>query len=178
MRTLGMSPHHLTEEQVERVLMGAADVSCWEHLAECARCQARVDEFTESIAVFNQAAMAWSVAKSNSLNRDVMGGNLAGTFPWFNLGRRGLLTCFALLMLVLTGVSVKDRRPDFPAAVSRSGGELADAGEGGPDSELASDNQMLKEIDSAINRPEPSPAQRYGNGAAAQPMAGKARVSE
>jgi predicted anti-sigma-YlaC factor YlaD len=149
---------HLTEDELEEVLLGLDCSESEGHLAECAVCRGKIEEFRGSLELFNHASMAWSEAKSNSMNRD-----LAEHRTPFRMSVRALWTCASLLVVVLAGViglgehrhtSAEAGTPSRAGAVVESPADAA--------SEIASDNAMLRQIDSAINAPEPSPAQLYG----------------
>ena len=153
---------HLTEDELEEVLLGLDCAESEVHLAECAVCRGKVDEFRDSLDLFNHASLAWSEAKSNSLNRD-----LAEHRTPFRMSVRTVWTCASVLVVVLAGaIGLGERRHTERNAGANPGTTLqaettveqpSDAA-----SEIASDNAMMRQIDAAINTPEPSPSQLYG----------------
>jgi len=162
---------HLTEDELEEVLLGLECEESDEHLAACAVCRGQLEEFRESLELFNQASMAWSEAKSNSMNRDLAEHRIP-----FRMSVRTLWTCASVLVVLLAGViGLGERRHAETEAGTtlRAGAVLNPPTEAQPmdaandaTREIASDNAMMQQIDAAINSPEPSPSELYGSVAA------------
>ena len=57
---------HLTEEALNDLLLGMAAPASEAHLAVCAGCRARVEEFQSGMRQFNEASLAWSEARAAS----------------------------------------------------------------------------------------------------------------
>ncbi len=154
---------HLTEDELEEVLLGLDAPDSEDHLAVCAICRGKVEDFKGSLELFNQASMAWSQAKSNSLNRDLAEHRIP-----FRMSVRAVWTCASVLVLLLAGlVDVGEHRQQADrtahvAALADQPAQTADPSTS-DSSEIASDNAMMQQIDAAINTPEPSPAQLYGH---------------
>ena len=51
---------HLTEDQIDDVLMGDLAATTAAHLAACEACKLRVAEFEAPIASFKAVSLAWS----------------------------------------------------------------------------------------------------------------------
>jgi hypothetical protein len=150
-----MTPH-LTEDQLDDLLIGTGSVEAAQHLASCPACQGRRDGFLQSMVPFNQASQAWSEARSNALNRD-----LTGHRTPFRITRAAAWTCASLLVVFLAGLAEIDLRRQPAQSLTASVQSIPATEE--RNQEIASDNAMLYAIDAAISAPEPSPAQLYGN---------------
>ena len=55
---------HLTEDQLDDLLLGEASTAATEHAAACAQCHGKLQAFTALMADFNQSSLAWSQARS------------------------------------------------------------------------------------------------------------------
>jgi hypothetical protein len=154
----GDATRHLTEDELEEVLLGVDIAERKVHLAECAACRGTIDEFRDSLKLFNQASMGWSEAKSCSMTRD-----LARPEPARRMNVRAVWACGGLLVAVLAGAVA-------PTAARHTGAETRTTPVAGASadaqtenvSEIAGDNAMMRQIDSVISTPEPSPSQLYG----------------
>ncbi len=152
--------HHMTDDQMDDLLIGDAAPALRAHLAACPACDARLTEFRATLGLFNQASLTWSEARSNTLSRD-----LSNHRPSFRLPAWSGSWSFALALLFLVALALSvalPRRQDIGGtfalkhAVGASGSPQADR-----DQEIASDNAMLQAIHSEIYRPEPSPLAPY-----------------
>ena len=153
---------HLTEDELEEALLGLHSAESDEHLASCALCRNKIEEFRGSLELFNQASMAWSEAKSNSLNRDLAEHKIP-----FRMSMRAVWTCAWVFVVLLAGIVGLDERHHQAAEADSAQRAAATSPQSSPGSstalgEIASDNAMMQQIDAAINTPEPSPAELYG----------------
>jgi hypothetical protein len=56
--------HHLSEDQICRAIAGEPTAGDTMHLAGCAQCQAELDRFADTIAVFRIAVTEWSAREA------------------------------------------------------------------------------------------------------------------
>ena len=147
------SAQHLTDDQCDDILMDLADPAALAHIADCPACEERVAAFQSSLSLFNQASLAWSAARSNTMAHD-----LVAQRPHRRFTPAALSACAAgLLLAVLVGLH-STRLQETPIA---NASRISDAeiyrSSGGPQDrqhEIASDNAMLQAIDLEIGRPE------------------------
>lgn len=140
---------HLTQEELDELLMGVATPELRAHCAICARCGDRVGALSESIAFYNQASLAWSEARSNTFTRD-----LSGHKPTRRLTASAARSVAATLILGLV-VSLSAGTHLWPAHVASPSLQAA------PDvraQQIARDNAMLDAIDAELTQPESAPA--------------------
>ncbi len=149
-----MNTEHLSEAEVEEALLGFASDDRTQHAKTCAACRGKIDDFKETMALFNEASMGWSQAKSNSLSRDLAGHRtpfrVSMTFVWSSA------SAAVLIIAGIVGLGMHQHEQTLTAATA-SGRQVSS----GDANEIASDNAMLQEIDAAINTSEPSPAEVY-----------------
>jgi hypothetical protein len=114
---------HLTEDELDEVLISDGDThgtlsdASRAHLAGCDACQARLEAFTTSLAHFNQASMAWSEARSNTVTRDLS--DVAARRSGWQVPNTLLATVSAAL-LAAAGLMMTNSGPwqSFPGAAS------------------------------------------------------------
>jgi hypothetical protein len=144
-----LTASHLSEDDLDEVLLGFAAPAASAHAASCPDCQARLDSFRGQLAAFNQASSDWSVARSNTISRDLAGHRTALRLTpatlWYSTAAAVLAVAFSISTgLHRESVSLQSAR----AAQSEVVAEVA------PDQgELASDNAMLAAIDSETATP-------------------------
>ena len=150
---------HLSDEDLDNVLIGAGSAEAEAHLAGCAACAGRKAEFSGTIASFNQATLAWSEAKSHTLTRDLTAGVRERARPSVGAVAAGLcgLAVVGAVLGAGLGAHLPGQRPSGDAAGSAPG----QTGVGDRDREIAGDNVILEDIDAALYRPDPSPEQTY-----------------
>ena len=66
-----MATRHLTDDELDELLMGLGSKEAHAHLASCAACRTQVQEFQSIVTAFNEASLEWSEAKSNTISRDL-----------------------------------------------------------------------------------------------------------
>jgi hypothetical protein len=144
---------HLSEDDLDEILMGIASPDASAHLAECPPCAERLTAFESQLAVFNHASLAWSEARSNTLTRDISAHKATPrvtlTTVWGSA---------ATLMVALAfGLSITlHPAPATLEAANPSSSQPAIAVHPEHDqNELASDNAMLEAIDSEMGAPQP-----------------------
>ena len=149
-----MNTEHLSEAEVEEALMGIASDDRTQHAKTCDVCRGKIDEFKKTMALFDEASMGWSQAKSNSLSR-----NLAGHRTPFRVSMRFVWSSASAAVLVVAGiVGMGVHQHEQTLRASNAAVRQAPSGDA---NEIASDNAMMREIDAAINVSEPSPDELY-----------------
>ena len=149
------SNRHLSEDELDEVLMGIGSPAAAAHLAFCDPCGERLSEFQVQVAIFNQASLDWSTARSNTISRDLAHHKptprLTLTTMWSSIATFALALAFGVTAAV-QHASVPAGNP--PAQVAA----VAD-----PQSDLAADDAMLANIDSEVNTPATARLNLYVN---------------
>jgi hypothetical protein len=143
---------HLTDDQLDEVLLGFASEEASEHAIACIACRERVAAFELQMLAFNRASSAWAEARSNSISREL---NPRGSFARISptaLWSAAAAAAFAAIF----GATVLQSQPRTPAHPSAA---VAVVHNPHPASELASDDEMLNAIDSEFGTPQPA---RFG----------------
>ena len=153
---------HLTDDDLDEMLIGCASPEMAAHVDQCAACAGHLAEFRSSLASFNQAASAWSEAKSNALTRDLQRHRAP-----FRITARAAWSCASVVVLAVmaaVGLGLHERSAQIAAAqAERRWGQIETASnEANSEREMANDDAMLRQIDSAISSTEPSPEELYG----------------
>ena len=170
---------HLTQDQMDDVLMGDAAAEPAAHLATCTACRAQVTEFEASMASFQAVTLAWSERRSATLSSRLVG-------PVSPAWQRGASWAAAAAVL-LVGIAVPLTRHEMrgtqvvashgAAPVGLSGqvasakgqvrtvghetAGVATAKAGSPAAQIARDNQMLRTIDRELDASVQSPADAF-----------------
>jgi hypothetical protein len=172
---------HLSEEQLDDVLMGDAAVEAAGHLVECTACQARVAEMAAPIASFAAVSLAWSERQSATTFPRVVG---ATGSAWPQRASWALAaTCLLLIGFAIPMARHEERgsrtvaatEPRQTARVSAAGqiaaaqvsnlkGRVAvvAATDSSPDAQIAQDNRMLRAIDRELDASVQSPSEAFG----------------
>jgi hypothetical protein len=152
------SGQHLTDAQLDDLFVGDAAPEFQGHLDTCPACNARLAEFRGSLALFNQASLSWSEAKSNTLSRDLSTHQASFRLPSWSLAA-------VMLFVVALALAFTHSRPGGSRSVALNHSAVSQndqqADPATRDHEIASDNAMLQAIHSEIYRPEPSPLAPY-----------------
>ena len=159
-----MTPHnfaatHLSEDQLDEVLLGVASPEASAHLAGCDPCTERYlsfqTELQAQMSAFNQASLAWSEARSNTISRDLRRHKSTPrvTLPavWS--------AASALLLAAIFTVNAGVQRTAGSLDATNSAAAISSPEAVHPEHnqfELASDNAMLDAIDSEMGTPQPS----------------------
>lgn len=162
MTTQNSAVLHLSEDDLDEVLLGIASPQSSAHLAACDLCTERFQTFQTELkaqmTAFNQASMAWSEARSNTISRD-----LASHKSTPRLTLPAIWSATAAMVLAVTlalHVSLDHRSAALEASNSTASQTIsasADAIHPEHDQhELASDNAMLAAIDSEMGTPQPA----------------------
>jgi len=152
---------HLSEEDLDDILIGIASPDTSTHLAECLPCAERLTAFQSQMAVFNQASMAWSEARSNTLSRDLAKHKVTPrvtlTTVWGSAATLMVALAFGLsFTLHQTPATLEAANPSSPQPAIAVHPEH-------DQHELASDNAMLEAIDSEMGAPQPAQFGLYQN---------------
>ena len=177
---------HLSEEQLDDVLMGDAAVEAAGHLMECAACQARVTAMEAPIASFAAVSLAWSERQSATTSPRIMG---SPGSAWPQRASWALAaTCLLLIGLAIPmgrheehgnqAVAANEPRqtetakasaPEQVVATQVSNSidtvkvrAVAVASNSSPDAQIARDNQMLQAIDRELDASMQSPSEAFG----------------
>ncbi len=147
---------HLTQEEMDELLMGVAAPELRAHCALCAQCGTRVADLSQSIAFYNHASLAWAEARSNTFTRD-----LSGHRPTRRVTTSAVRSMAATLVLgVVASLSAGTHL--WPAHFAGSALQAAPATRAfAPETraqQIARDNAMLEAIDAELTEPESSPA--------------------
>lgn len=157
-----MTPHnlhvsHLSEDELDEVLLGIASPEVSAHLADCPPCTVRFTifqtELRAQMAAFNQASLAWSEARSNTISRDIRQHKATPrlTLPalWSAAAALILAATFAL------HTSFQHTAGLLDAANSSAINSSTEAVHPQHDQhELASDNAMMAAIESETGTPQ------------------------
>jgi hypothetical protein len=163
MTTENNNSAHLTEDELDEALLGMASANHSLHLASCPDCRAQLEQFHSTVALFSEASIGWSQARSNALNRDLKQHRTP-----FRFTAQTVWTSAATLVLLATitvGIELRQHSEASMAAKveqRRIQSETNIARAANAENEIASDNAMLLQIDAAINNSEPSPQELYG----------------
>ncbi len=160
---------HLTEEQVDELVMGSIEASeaaqMREHAASCEACAAQLAEIEAPIASFKAVTLAWSERRSATL--PVRPSQRAGArwgmgFVWGSLAAATLLAAVIPVMRHEQNVRSQQAQnkilvqptatPNLaPANIDTAAPEVPENPQ-----EIANDNRMLAMVDEELNAPIPS----------------------
>ena len=153
---------HLSDDDLDEILLGIAVAETTSHLKDCYVCADRFDTFQTELksqmAAFNEASMAWSEARSNTISRDLTHHKATArlTLP------KVWSAAAATVLVAALGLHVKLNHR--PAALEASSATASETISGSSNAihpehdqyELASDNAMLAAIDSEMGTPRPT----------------------
>lgn len=153
---LGKVQAHLTEDELDEVLMEVAAPAVRLHAESCAACGQRVEEFRESMAMFNQATLAWSEARSNSLPQETAKagdrGLRLGNWRWSQGWTYAGVAVAGLVMLAAGAVHERAATTGKQPA-SAQGADYYSSRQ----QEISNDNAMLSAISAELYQPEAIP---------------------
>lgn len=144
---------HLTEDELDEVLLGFASEDATLHVASCEPCGARLEVFRGQMAAFSQASMAWSDARSNTISRDILAHKPTPRLTLTTVWSSAATLMLALAVGLTTAVHQGPRATDS-AVVAHPDHDQ---------SELASDNEMLAAINSEFGAPRQAQVGIYEN---------------
>lgn len=142
---------HLSEEALQDVLIGIGSPDSDAHLALCSICRGQLQEFRSDMQLFNRTSLAWSEARSAAALP-------AAPVPKFrNLVFAPASWILAATLLLAIGLPMwnHNHRSDLNLApVPASLPEDSQA-------QIAQDNDLLREVNAALNQAEESPLNEY-----------------
>ena len=144
--------HHLDEDALDDILLDLAAPQALAHAATCPHCAHRLHSARASllgaVSPFNQASLAWSAARSNTLTRDLSTHQPRPALTLPALASYAAAALVAASVMLTAGLHHRDPSPQasYQAASTIS------------DDEVADDNAMLHAIDSELYRPVAIPA--------------------
>ena len=152
-RTNPNRPTHLTDDQLDGLLLGESAPAVAAHLAACTLCQARNQAFTATLGHFNQATLDWAEASGMRAahrapaTRPSTGLRFFPAYAWAFAA--AILLVAAMLFPRTARVPVETSRAPQPTAATQPVAQ--------PDPQIAADNSMMTDIDTALNQPDPLP---------------------
>jgi hypothetical protein len=174
MTTRNFAVSHLSEDDLDEILLDIAPPAATAHLAACESCARRFTAFQTQLqaqmSAFNQASLAWSEARSNTISRDLTHHKATPriTLPaaWSAAAALVLAATFGLHAGLDRAPGAQDAT--HAAAVRAAGLDAASRDSADRDAadrdavhpehdqyELAADNAMLLSIDSEMGTPQP-----------------------
>lgn len=155
--TRGMQ-NHLSEEALNDVLIGMGPAESEAHLARCAQCRAKVEEFTGDVRLFNAATMAWSEARGARQAQAGRVASMASPAPVRRMPFALAGSAAASILAIVVALSVGHREGWF-APPGNSNHTIAI-----PDrqAQIAQDNALMEAVSAAISPQEESPIDEYG----------------
>lgn len=150
-----LSTKHLSDDDLDEILMGVGSPAQSAHLDACNPCGQRYATFAvpfqEQMSTYNQATLDWSEARSNTISRDLTAHRLTPRLTWSALCSTAAALALALALGWNAGLH------HAPAAEETAAIPVADSVD--QQHEIASDNEMLQAISSEIGTPR---ADRFG----------------
>jgi hypothetical protein len=176
------STPHLSDREIDSVLIGAPATETASHLSRCEHCRQRVAEAKAPIIRFKAVTLSWSERQSATLP---LRAATAGSMTW---NRRAALagTATAALLIGLAMPMMRTQlqatpeaaghsaappatevatvsTPVLSATMQRSSAETTatEVSDDPQDEQIARDNEMLQNINQALDNPVESPADTY-----------------
>jgi anti-sigma factor RsiW len=166
---------HLTEDQIDELLMGSLEADeaarLREHAAGCEACAAQLAEIEAPIASFKAVSLAWGERRSATLPVRPAARSQARWgmgFAWGSLAAVALLAAFIPVLRHQQNVHQQQAQnkiqPSTPAVqtanstVAVNNNSTANSSTDVPENthQIASDNRMLAMVDEELNAPLPS----------------------
>jgi anti-sigma factor RsiW len=169
---------HLTEEQIDELLMGSLEpaeaASLREHAATCEACASQLAELESHIASFKAVSLAWSERRSATLPvrpaAKRSGVRWGMGFVWGSVAAAALLAAIIPVLRHEQNVRVQEAynkarmqgtsQPAIAAQPANSDtAQYSAADNGVPENaqDIAKDNQLLAMVDAELNAPIPTP---------------------
>lgn len=158
---------HLSEEALDDLLIGLGTAEAEAHLAHCAACRARVEAFEADLTLFRQTTLDWSRVRAAALPAPEKTGNR----PW-HLTTMGWAVAMLFLLAVFLPTQQYRLRPQRSMPVQPVPVQESDSAQ-----QIAQDNALMQEVDTAINTDEASSMHAY-HLTDQSPMRRKARLND
>lgn len=156
MTSHNFSVSHLSEDELDAVLLGIASPAASAHLAECGPCTDRFATFQTALqaqlSAFNEASLAWSEARSNTISRDIRRHKSTPRLTLPAVWSAASALILAMTFVVHAGLQRTTGSHDATSLFSSSEAVHPEHDQ----YELASDNAMLAAIDSETGTPQPA----------------------
>ena len=163
--TIPNPPTHLSDDQLEDLLLGEPAPEAAAHLNVCPLCQSKSEAFTSTLAHFNQATLDWAeafgashaalttrpatVPRAFEPSPRAAGGRFFPAYAW----------AFAVAIVLLAAMLFLRPAPTTPIQTARTPQpDAALRPSATPDPQIAADNMLLANIDTALNQPDPAPS--------------------
>jgi hypothetical protein len=140
---------HLTNEELDDVLIGLGSLKSEAHLARCLECRSRVESFRADILLFNSASMAWSESRARR--------PASAHHPLFRIRLAFLSWSAVAALLVITGLVLWRQTTVAPSNRSN----ITESQPVDSEAQIEKDNELLQEINAAISSDDVSPIEEY-----------------
>jgi len=156
--TMKISAEHLSETELESVLIGDAAPASTAHLAACGPCRTTLAEMEAPLAGFRAVTLAWSERRSATMPlRDLEAAQRRAALGW----RQRFALSTGLAAALALGVAIPVLRHTPPTEPGRTPVAATDvavsASSASPDEQISRDNLMLKAIDQELDSRAESP---------------------
>ncbi len=148
---------HLTQEELNDVLIGMSSPEAEAHLADCAQCRDQVETFLSDMHVFNETSLAWSESRPSKPIR------VASKSGFRGVASSPLTWALATALLLMVGSPAWLPEVDsilHPTAASDNSNVASESGDS--DAQIAQDNDLLRSVNVALNTSEESPISEFG----------------
>lgn len=151
---------HLTDDQIDDYLIGDPSGEAAEHLERCLDCMARVQQIDSAISSFKTASLAWSERRSATMPlRPAQPAGWSGRRAWSFAGSSAVAAALVIGLLVPVmrhaghaDVAAVKEQPMMMASTGAVSSTLPG------EEQIKQDNQMLREIDQALETGSETPA--------------------
>jgi hypothetical protein len=148
--------NHLSDEALSDVLIGMGSAEAESHLAACAVCRGKVEEFRAGLDVLNAATLAWSEDRARRAPRIHAPSPADSRLYWPRVAALG----WSLVAVVLLALVVPLWHPAHWFAPIHSAAVVAPPEDS--QEQIAQDNELLKAVDAAIHPNEILPLKQVG----------------
>jgi hypothetical protein len=153
--TMKISTGHLTEYELESVLIGDSAPASAAHLADCEPCRTALAEMEAPLAGFRAVTLAWSERRSATMPlRDLEAAQRRAASGW----RQRFALSTGLAVALAVGVAIPVLRHTTPVETGQNPVAATDvAVSASPEEQISRDNLMLKAIDQELDSRAESP---------------------
>lgn len=153
------SKQHLSEEELDDLLIGLGTKAALQHVSDCAACRARVEEFRSALQQIDASSMAWSRIRAAAMEPPPVP---AEKRRWSFI-TIGWIAASVLMAVLAIPVWHSVQRPREQAAQPPEIRATPPAAAPAEDStaQIAADNKLLHEVDEALNASEASPLEEF-----------------
>ncbi len=144
-------------EELDALLIGGASPALRAHSAQCVSCEKEVSAFSESIAAYNRASLAWAEARSNTFTRDLSSHQPARHVTAFAVRSIAATLILAAMATLTAGAHLWSSRAAEPALEANLPPNVRTFAPETRAQQIARDNAMLEAIDAELTEPEFAP---------------------